>query len=251
MQMIYHTDSYCREIETTINSASVFEGRTELECEDLLFHPAGGGQPDDLGSVILQGKTYKIATLRKHKGATRLVLDDDGAIANETGFGETVICLLDWKRRQQLMRLHSAAHVLMASARKTVTGYVPSGMQIADNLETATIRFKCDQEPTPTQFEQIFSTAAETVRGAHEISSIQFPNLEVARTEGKDLFRIDPAVQLKGEVRIVRIDKIDFNPCSGTHVRNTIDIGKIEPAKNQAGDQLTEIQYSVNPICDA
>jgi len=251
MQRIYLTDSNRREVETTINSASVFEGKTELECEDLLFHPAGGGQPDDFGSVVVQGKTYNIAKLRKHKGATRIVLDDDGTLANETGFGETALCLLDWKRRQRLMRLHSAAHVLMASARKTVTGYIPSGMQIADDLETAIIRFKRDQEPSKAQIEQIFLLAAEIVRGKHEISSLQFPTLEAAQTEGKDLFRIDPAVQLKGEVRIVKINNIDFNPCGGTHVQNTIEIGNIELVSSKSVDQLTEIQYSVNPICAA
>ena len=169
MQKVYQTDSYCREVATTINGAFVFEGKTELAIEDLLFHPAGGGQPDDLGIVVVQGIHFNILSLRKHKGETRIVLDDDGTLAGETGFGDVITCSLDWERRHCLMKLHSAAHVLMASARKIINGYVPGGMHIAGDLRTATIRFRRDHGPDATQIEQIMRTAKEIVRSGLDI----------------------------------------------------------------------------------
>jgi Ser-tRNA(Ala) deacylase AlaX len=252
MQKVYQDDSYCREIETTINGAWVFEGKTELACEDLLYHPAGGGQPDDHGSVVVQGKNYKVASLRKHKGEIRIVLDDGGVLASETGFGDVIICSLDWERRNYLMRLHSAAHVLMAAAHKSVKGYVPGGMQIAADLGTATIRFQHEQEPDTSQIEQILQMAKDITQTGQEIISIKFQNLDAARNTGKDIFRMDPAVQLKGQVRIVKIGEVDFNPCSGTHVKNTIEIGNIKLIGNHSVEQAySEIQYSITPTCAA
>jgi Ser-tRNA(Ala) deacylase AlaX len=190
--------------------------------------------------------------LRKHKGETRIVLDDDGVLAKETGFGDVIICSLDWERRNYLMRLHSAAHILMAAARKNVKGYVPGGMQIAADLGTATIRFQHEHEPDASQIEKIMQTAKNITQNGQEIISIKFQNLDAARNAGKDTFRMAPAVQLKGQVRIVKIGEVDFNPCSGTHVKNTIEIGNITFVGNRSLDQAySEIQYSITPTCAA
>ncbi len=247
MGKVYLTDSYLRELETMVNESSVFEGKTELVCEDLIFHPAGGGQPDDAGTVALGGDEFQVLALRKHKGETHLLLDTGDDLASCIGFGDSAVCRVDWDRRYHLMRLHSAAHVVMASARRVMRDYVPSGMQIAPDLQTAVVKFRHSGELAATDRDEISKRANATISEGRPISATTFPSLDEAARAGGTLFRADPVLQLKGKVRIVIIEGLDFNPCGGTHVKTTAEIGGVVVLGSAPGETATELAFALAP----
>jgi Ser-tRNA(Ala) deacylase AlaX len=219
MQKIFHTDSYCREITTKIRQCR----NNELLLEELLFHPSGGGQPDDTGSVIIEGITYPVLGLRKEKGESWVQLP---SMAPPLAVGDTITCTINWERRFQLMRLHSCAHVIMASAKKLVAGYIPKGMQTSDDISSCTVTFT-HAEITQQLIEQIMLLTTQTASENRQITAHTYQTLDAARAAGGELFRMDPAVLLRGAVRIVTIDGYDFNPCGGTHLRTTGEIGQV------------------------
>src|SRR3989344_3294572 len=102
MKNLCLTDSYLREWTTRVESAS---GKF-LALEESAFYPAGGGQPCDKGVIACSGKAYIVSDVSKKNG---IQLDEEGLRA-----GDIVQCALDWERRYMLMRMHTAAHVLIA-----------------------------------------------------------------------------------------------------------------------------------------
>jgi len=228
MKRLYQDDSYLRSSEGMVLTVAMSHGHTELAVDELLFHPSGGGQPDDRGTVAIGGKDYPVVGFRKHKGEVYILIDSANEISSEIGYGDTIVSTLDWERRYRLMRYHSCSHVLMSSAKKLVSGYIPKGMQISDDLSGAVVRFAYSGI-IPEDFSASITAAAKNAISADKpVHSRVFKGLDAARVAGGELFRVDPDLQLKGEVRVVSIDGFDCNPCGGTHVIRTGEIGGFE-----------------------
>ena len=246
MQKVFLDDSYLKELETMINESSASEGKTELVLEDLLFHPSGGGQLDDFGAVIVSGDVFQVTQLRKHKGEIRIGLDAGPELAAKVGFGESVICRLDWERRYRMMRLHSAAHVVMASVRQLTEDYLPGGMQMASDLKAATVKFKHKGELSVQRQKEISNNVQSIISESRNIVAHKFNGIEEARLAGKNLFRMDPALNFKGQVRIIEIEGCDFNPCGGTHVKKTAEIGRVEFLETIHENGGSELKYTIS-----
>ena len=222
---LFREDAYLTQCEATI--AAVDEQGIHLD--QTVFYPLGGGQAGDAGTLTLaDGTCLVIADTRKAKfeGATPddavhvPAPDQDALLARFQPDGR-VTAAIDWARRYRHMRLHTASHLICA-----VLPYPVDGCSITSEyarLDLATVE--------PIEREMIEARLAELVGGAHGVSTQWITDEEMEqRPELVRTMSVKPPMGL-GRVRLLRIEDVDLQPCGGTHVRNTREIGALRVAK--------------------
>lgn len=214
---LFRHDSYLRQCEARI----IEVGPLGFYVDRTVFYPMGGGQPGDCGSVHLQdGRKVRIADTIKNKetGDILHVLDDQGDPIEK---GERVILALDWDRRYRLMRMHSCMHLLCAVIPAGVTG---------GSVRDGSARLDFDL-PTPPDKKQIEDSLNRLIEEDHRMSLQWITDQELA--EQPELVRtmsVSPPLGT-GRVRLVRFQDVDLQPCGGTHVASTAEIGRIQVKK--------------------
>jgi misacylated tRNA(Ala) deacylase len=194
-----------------------------------VFYPLGGGQAGDAGVLSLaDGTRIAIADTRKAKfeGATpddavHVPAPGQEALLARLAAGMRVTAQIDWTRRYRHMRLHTASHLMCA-----VLPYAVDGCSITSDyarLDFATVE--------PIEREHVDARLAALVGGAHGVSTEWITDEQMAeRPELVRTMSVKPPLGL-GRVRLLRIEGVDLQPCGGTHVRNTEEIGVVRVAK--------------------
>jgi misacylated tRNA(Ala) deacylase len=222
---LFRDDAYLTQCDATITAVD----EQGIHLDQTVFYPLGGGQAGDAGALMLaDGTRIAIADTRKAKfeGATP---DDaihvpapgqDALLARLTA-GERVQAEIDWARRYRHMRLHTASHLMCA-----VLPYPVDGCSIT--IDYARLDFATVE---PIEREQVEARLAELVGGAHGVATEWITDDEMAaRPELVRTMSVKPPMGL-GRVRLLRIEGVDLQPCGGTHVRNTQEIGALRIAK--------------------
>ncbi len=220
------TDILCRqngyqsELETLV-TAHVEGGFTTQASP---FYPQGGGQPGDRGQVTWAGGAATIAnTIKGPNGEAQLhLLAEDAQLPP---IGAKVTLTLDWSRRHRLMRVHTALHLLCR-----VVGAGVTGGQIGE--EKGRLDFDLADSPDKTELEAALNALiAEDHPVSAEVidEAILDAQPELVRT-----MSVQPP-RGTGTLRMVRIGtpeaSIDYQPCGGTHVASTAEIGVITIGK--------------------
>lgn len=216
---LFREDSYLRSCEATVVSV----GENGIELDRTIFYPMGGGQPGDTGILRTgDGREVKITDTRKDRDSGKhlhVPADDAPALAA----GDSVTCEIDWERRYRLMRMHSALHLLCA----TIDGGVTGG-QIGEEKS----RLDFDLQNTDLDKEAIAAKLNQLVSEAHPVSHRWITDEEMAANA--DLVRtmsVKPPMGA-GQVRLMEIaGGVDLQPCGGTHVANTSEIGELRVGK--------------------
>ena len=102
-EQIYNSDAYIKELESKIIEVNM----DHIVLDKTIFFPGGGGQPNDLGSIYLKDKEFKLEKISWKDGKIAHFLND-----NNLNVGDLIVCKLDWSRRFKLMRTHTAMHIL-------------------------------------------------------------------------------------------------------------------------------------------
>lgn len=226
---VFRLDSYCRTLATSVQmTARTPDGRSALCFKELLFYPQGGGQPDDRGQVQLRGETFRVQDLTKHKGDILVGLELPLPAHSEIRKGEPATCAIDWERRYRLMRLHTLQHLLAAAMRRLLPDYESRGMVIDAAARDCQMRFAAAEKPDAAVIAGALEIAAAAVEADYSVRTETFPSVEAARLAFGPLFRIDPRLDYRGNVRVVVIEGIDANPCGGTHVRTLKELPEAE-----------------------
>ena len=188
-----------------------------------LFHPTSGGQPGDSGRLVWGDRSLQIATaIKGPDGAIVLVPAEPGALPAP---GTAVTQSLDWARRLRHMRMHTALHLLSA-----VLGHPVTGGQIGE----VTSRLDVDT-PTVPDPNDLTARLADLVAADLPVTTqwIAEADLDAAPQLPRTLSARPPRGQLP--VRLVRIgaaaDAVDLQPCGGTHVARTSEIGAVSVGK--------------------
>ena len=194
-----------------------------IELDRTVFYPTSGGQPGDTGVLVCtDGRIVRIIdTVKDRDSGAHLHVTEDGAPA--LGVGDQVTAELDWDRRYQHMRMHSALHLLCA----TIDGGVTGGQ-----IGTEKSRLDFDLQDTALDKDAITARLNELVQGSHPMSHRWISDEEMAANE--DLVRtmsVKPPSGA-GRVRLIEIaGGVDLQPCGGTHVANTAEIGELRVGK--------------------
>jgi misacylated tRNA(Ala) deacylase len=220
-RMLFLEDAYLREAPGRV-IAHTEEGGVVLDT--TIFYPKGGGQPGDSGALEWQGQVMPIATAVKGNGA-QIVLVPSAPLALPP-VGAQVMQRLDWDRRHRHMRVHTALHLLSVAVPFGVTGGA---------ISATYGRLDFNMPEAPDDRDALEDTLRRFVERDARVSDgwITEEELDAAPQLVKTMAVKPP--RGSGDVRLVRIgeenDWIDLQPCGGTHVARTGEIGALRIGK--------------------
>jgi misacylated tRNA(Ala) deacylase len=219
-ELLYRDDGYAREITARVVAASP-EG---VVLDRTNFYARAGGQPGDAGMLRWDGGECAIA--EAVKGPDDTVLHGTAPGATLPAPGTEVTAVLDWGRRHRFMRLHTSMHLLCS----LIPGAGVTGGQIA--VEKARLDFDLPEPPTK---ETLTEALNALVAADHAVTDTWITEAELdANPSLVRTLSVQPP-RGSGRIRLVRIGDaaapVDLQPCGGTHVRSTGEIGRVEVAK--------------------
>ncbi len=218
MELIFRDDAYKKSCEATVTSAD--EGGIRLDR--TVFYHTGGGQPGDSGVLRLEdGGELRIVEARKGADHEDVVhVPEDGAALPAPG--AKVTAEIDWERRHRMMRIHSCMHVLCSIVEGDVTGG-----QVGDGKG----RLDFNLPDTQLDKEAITAELNRIVAEDHPLTSRWITEDELSQTpELVRTMSVKPPMGA-GRVRLMEIEGVDLQPCGGTHVRRTGEIGPVKVTK--------------------
>ncbi|MCV2368053.1 alanyl-tRNA editing protein [Roseateles oligotrophus] len=228
--MTTHSEELFREDSTLRECAAIVLRIDErgLLLDRTVFYPLGGGQAGDVGELLLvDGRVVNIADTRKGKGEGAegeiLHLPAPGQEALLAGLqpGIGLVARLNWPRRHALMRFHSATHLLCALVPHPV-----DGCSITETY--ARLDFHMTEALSK---EELTAGLARLVAEAHPVSHSWISEAELDANPGLVRSMSVQPPRGMGRVRVLKIDGVDLQPCGGTHVANTAEIGAVVVTK--------------------
>jgi misacylated tRNA(Ala) deacylase len=212
---LFRHDSYLRECDATV----VTIDDDAIVLDRTVFYPMGGGQPGDTGAIHWEAQTATVIDTRYGEdGAIRHVVEEG---SGKPGPGDKVRATIDWDRRYRHMRMHTALHLLGSVLRYGVTG---------GNISADKSRLDFDMEDTVDK-DEVSQALKALVEENHTVSCRWITDEELAAKP--DLVRTMSVQPPKnaGKVRLLEIDGVDLQPCGGTHLKTTGEVGQVRIGK--------------------
>jgi len=223
MLELYQREPYATSVKTRVVEVMTMKKRPAVALAENILYPGGGGQPCDTGWLSLSdGRRVGAVRALKYNGRIWAALAEDAQVAA----GDEVTAEVDWQRRYRNMRYHTASHVLMAALSKVLIDYAARGIEIAEDGSSSTVRFEGSWPGEQEAALEQVAAANRVVTEGRAVKVVEYDTLAEAIAEHGGLCR-GPR-EMKGPVSIIIIKGWDANPCGGTHVRNTGEIGAIE-----------------------
>jgi misacylated tRNA(Ala) deacylase len=229
-QELFRQDAYLRETPATVLSV----GEQGVVLDRTVFYPLGGGQAGDCGVLLLaDGRTLQVADTRKCKDAegrptsaiAHVPAPGQEAFLAELRAGTPVTARIDWDRRHKLMRFHTTTHLLCHLVPQLVNGcsITPDYARLDFNMTDALDK------------DALTEGIARLVAASHavDVGAITDEELDANPSLVKSMSVQPP--RGTGRIRTIRVGTpeaaIDFQPCGGTHVANTAEIGGVVVTK--------------------
>jgi len=217
-ELIYQTDSYCQEFDAVVTEVDADAHAVVLDRS--AFYPGGGGQPNDVGWLTYGGEEVAVEKVKRQDGRTLHILFPAAALP---AVGDSVHGRLDWERRYQLMRTHTAMHILCGVVFRDYGAQVTGG-----NMEPLKGRMDFEFESMRAELvDEIESAINAEVAAARDLSVRILPREEAFQIP--DLIRTKINLLPEGiqQVRVVEIEGLDLQADGGTHVANTREVGHL------------------------
>ena len=226
--MIYLKDSYTKSFEEKI---LLVEG-DKIITQDSSFYAQSGGQPGDKGALEINDKKFNVINTVKHElGIAHVV---DSVNVNLSG---QIKGYIDWDHRYRLMKMHTTMHLMCAALPYYVTGG-------SIGLEKSRIDFDLGEQTF--EFETLNKIINEFIQQSHSISYQWITNEELdQKPELVRTLSVKPP-RTNDKIRLVKIGDIDLQPCGGTHVANTNEIGEFKFMKYESKGKMNKrVQFTL------
>ena len=233
--ILCYRDSYLNEFDATVVDVT----DQGVVLDRTAFYPGGGGQPSDTGALRTEYSEMRVSRIRRHKSG--LVHQTDGPLP---AAGARIHGTIDWERRYQLMRTHTALHILCGVIWRDygvpVTGgdMKPLSARMDFELESMSASFAAEVE-------ELINREVEAARPIEigELSREEaFSNPDLIRTK---INLLPPHIT---EVRTVDIVGLDLQADGGTHVANTREVGPIRVVGHQSKGRINKrLRIEVDP----
>jgi len=218
MELIFRDDAYCKSCEAVVVGAD----DQGIRLDRTVFYPTGGGQPGDSGLLRLaDGGTIRIVEARKGTDHEDVIHVPEPGTALPAP-GTKITAEIDWDRRYRHMRIHSCLHLLCA----VITGDVTGG-SIGDGKG----RLDFNLPDTQLDKEEIAANLNRLIAEDHPVSSRWISDDELAANAQLVRTMSVKPPSGSGQVRLLEIAGVDLQPCGGTHVARTGEIGPITVGK--------------------
>jgi len=222
-EKLYWKDAYLKQFSARILKIE----NNSIILDKTAFYPTGGGQPNDTGKLVHNGKEYKVIDVSKRGDAIVHIVEEPLGLEE----GMEITGEIDWKRRYMHMRYHTALHILDGVANKEGKGRITGGQIYTDKA-----RIDFDAEAMDRNLvQQIIDDAQKVIEEDHKVVP-RFLSKEEALSI-KDLSRTDPGNELLktlDTIRVIDIVGFDMQLDGGTHVASTKEVGKINMAKYES-----------------
>lgn len=220
-ELLFRDDAYLTEAEARVTG---FTPEGGIVVDRSVFYPTGGGQPGDSGEIFWPGGRMIVASAVKAEGGhVALVPAEPLAPPPE---GTVIRQRLDWGRRLRHMRMHTALHLLSVVIPLPVTG---------GQIGAESSRLDFDMPQPPSDVAALEYTLNRLIQGDWPVSDSWISDEELAANPGLVKTMAVKPPQGQGRVRLVRIGPvqrpIDLQPCGGTHVARTGEIGQVRIGK--------------------
>ena len=226
--ILCYQDSYLKTFDATVTAVT---GRGVV-LDRTAFYPGGGGQPTDSGTLTADGVQYAVKRVRR----------DSGQYVHEIGgderpeVGARIDGAIDWDRRYQLMRTHTALHILCGVVWRDYGAQVTGG-----NMEPLRARMDFELESMSADFAE---HVEEVING--EVAAER--DIHVSVLPREEAFEIPDLIRTKinllppqiTEVRIIDIEGLDLQADGGTHVANTREVGRIRVVGHESKGRINK-----------
>ena len=216
MSKLFEENAYLREFKAKIININIEEKTIELD--NTAFYARSGGQPGDIGEIVTKNQNIEVKdTIKKDNKIINIINKTENLDK-----GIEIIGKINWEKRYKYMKMHSALHLMCSVIPLGVTGgqigYEKSRLDFNDP----------DKEIDKEEIEEkINSLVKNDYQITSEIidSKILDEQPELIRT-----MSVKPP-QIDGKIRLIKIGNVDLQPCGGTHVKSTAEIGSIKIGK--------------------
>ncbi|MGD9845086.1 MAG: alanyl-tRNA editing protein [Variibacter sp.] len=214
--LLFRDDAYLRNRTATVLALTADGG---LILDRTLFYATSGGQPTDTGTLTTPDDNIArvSAAAFTDKTKTEIVhrLDPGGA---QPEVGDEVRLALDWEPRYARMRMHTALHLLSAALPYAVTG---------GSVGDAEGRLDFDIPDAGLDKDETTAKLAEMIARDADVTARWITDAELEANPGLvKTMSVKPPMGT-GRVRLIEIAGLDLQPCGGTHVRRTCEIGAV------------------------
>ena len=228
-QLLFRDDAYLRSTTArvmTVTETAPRDGsapKPAVVLDQTVCYYESGGQPGDAGELSWSGGSATIIDTRRDRdsGAILHVLAE-GAVLPAVGEGVTVT--LDWPRRHLHMRYHTALHLICAA--------LPGILATGNAIDTTKARIDFDLSGVAFDRDATEARLNELIAGNHDVTTQWISDEEMAaQPELVRTMSVAPPTGA-GRVRLLNIGNgVDLQPCGGTHVKNTREIGPVKIVK--------------------
>lgn len=232
-EQLYLTDSYLKEFAATVVAHD--QENHAVILDRTAFFPGGGGQLPDQGWLQLGDQEARVRKAQKKEGQLLHILEE-GELPT---VGQTVTGLLDWEYRYQLMRTHTAMHILCGVIFRDYGAQVTGG-----NMDPLKGRMDFEFETMQQELvHEIEESVNAEVAAARRVNTRILPREEAFQIP--DLIRTKINLLPEGitEVRIVEIEGLDLQADGGTHVLTTAEVGKIRVVDYKSKGKINKRIY--------
>lgn len=222
-EQLYRTDAYLQDCEAKVLSVNERGG---IVLDRTIFYAAGGGQPGDRGALRFAGGSCPIATTVYDTADKATIVHVAAEGAPWPAPGDTVTAAVDWHLRHRFMRVHTALHLLCSLVKFPVTG----GQIGADEG-----RLDFDiEDASAVDRDRLTADLMALVAADHPVTERWITDAELEANPGLVRTMAVKPPMGSGRVRLVLIGDggaVDMQPCGGTHVRRTSEIGAVAISK--------------------
>ncbi len=226
--LLCYDDSYLREFDATV----VGVADKGVVLDRTAFYPGGGGQPPDTGTLRSGGSEWRVRKLSRSGG--ELVHEIEGDDSPQEG--EAVRGEIDWERRYQLMRTHTALHILCGVVWRDYGALVTGG-----DMKPLSARMDFELESMSADFaREVEKRINEEVEAARPVEIRTLPRKEAFEIPDLIRTKINLLPESIREVRTVDISGLDLQADGGTHVANTSEVGRIRVVGRESKGRINK-----------
>jgi len=231
-ELLFLQDAYQRTCEATVRAVEVGDGdgagRASVVLDRTIFYYTGGGQPHDTGTMSVAGLSFPVIEVRRRDGLIWHTLELGDAAP--PAVGDVAGCELDWERRHDLMRTHTALHILCGVIwnewGKSVTG---------GNMDRLTARMDFEFDPLPEGFADRVTELVNAEIAADRPIEVSFlPRGQAVQDEDLIRTKVNMIPESVQEIRVIDIVGLDKQADGGTHVRSTAETGTFAITKTES-----------------
>lgn len=218
-EFVYREDSYLQTLPATVTAVTPEGG---IVLDRTIFYATSGGQPNDLGRIEWDGGVVELSGVVHPDGDKTAITHLPVTEVHGLRPGQSVNLVLDFDRRYKLMRMHTALHLL-----SVVFPFPVTGGSVGEDKG----RLDFDMPEVPEDLQALEDELNRLVAGNHPVTAEWITDAEMEENANLiKTMKVKPPMG-QGRVRLIRIGDVDLQPCGGTHVKNTSEIGPLRLGK--------------------